>query len=269
MDTPSSQGPADRPMSPAASYPLDLSVVIPAWNEAGSLEETIDRIIAALRENEARGFEWEIVVCDNASTDDTSKIARRAGARVAFEAVRGIARARNGGAHAAHGRWLLFVDADTHPSPELLSDVCALMGDGGVVGCGSMMRPAGGKWWMRAKIQRDNIVLWCLGLAPAVFLLCRHDAFQAIGGFNDDLPGFEELGFVARLRIYGRVQGLGFPILRRHPVTTSARTKGGMGVMIVSYLVGLLILPLNTLLPKRLRIRGSWRLLGFWYPRRR
>ena len=269
MDTPSSQGRADRPATPAASYPLDLSVVIPAWNEEGSLKETVDRISAALRANEARGFEWEIVVCDNASTDDTSEIGRRAGARVAVEAVRGIARARNGGAHAARGRWLLFIDADTHPSPELLSDVCALMSDGGVVGCGSMMRPGGGKWWMRAKIQMDNIVLWCLGLAPGVFLLCRHDAFQAIGGFNDDLPGFEELGFVLRLRIYGRVQGLGFPILRRHPVTTSARTKGGVGVMIVSYLVGLLILPVNTLLPKRLRIRGSWRLLGFWYPRRR
>lgn len=103
MDTPSSQGRANRPVLPAASDPLDLSVVIPAWNEAGSLTETIDRIGAALRANEARGFEWEIVVCDNASTDDTSEIASRAGARVAFEAVRGIARARNGGARAARG----------------------------------------------------------------------------------------------------------------------------------------------------------------------
>ena len=269
MDTPSSQGPADRPMSPAASYPLDLSVVIPAWNEAGSLEETIDRIIAALRENEARGFEWEIVVCDNASTDDTSKIARRAGARVAFEAVRGIARARNGGAHAAHGRWLLFVDADTHPSPELLSDVCALMGDGGVVGCGSMMRPAGGKWWMRAKIQRDNIVLWCLGTGsscvPSLPSRCLSGDWR-LQRRPARFRGARVRGSVADLRPRS---GLGFPILRRHPVTTSARTKGGMGVMIVSYLVGLLILPLNTLLPKRLRIRGSWRLLGFWYPRRR
>jgi len=196
-----------------AAYALDLSVVIPAWNEAAFLEETIDRVTEALRANQAGGLEWEIVVCDNASTDDTADIARRAGARVEFERERGIASARNAGARVARGGWLLFIDADTYPPPSLLSDVRVLVGEGGIVGCGSLMRPAGGRWWMRLKIHRDNIVLWLLGLAPGVFLLCRHEAFRAIGGFNADLPALEEIGFVLRLRRYGLARGLGFRAL--------------------------------------------------------
>ena len=253
----------------SVAYPLDLSVVIPAWNEAESLEETIDRIGDALHATEARGFAWEIVVCDNGSTDDTPEIARRAGARVTFEAERGIARARNAGARVARGEWLLFIDADTHPPPELLSEVRDLVRETDIVGCGSMMRPVGGELWMRAKIRRDNIILWLFGLAPGVFLLCRHDAFRAIGGFNVDLPAGEEIGFVIRLRSYGFIRGLSFRVLRRHPVVTSARTKGGMVTMIVSYFVGIVILLANTLLPKQLRIRGGWKLLDFWYSPRR
>ena len=79
----------------------------------------------------------------------------------------------------------------------------------------------------------------------------------------------EEVGFVLRLRGYGVARGLHFRVLRRHPVVTSARTKGGMVTMIVSYLVGFVLVLVNTLLPKRLRIRGGWRLLGFWYAPRR
>ncbi len=249
--------------------PVALSIVIPAWNEAECLEETLDRIGAALRANHSDGLTWEIIVCDNASTDDTAEVARRAGARVVFEPERGIARARNAGAAVAQGDWLLFVDADSYPLPELMTEVRMLLGQKRIVGCGAMMTGIGGSWWMRAKVQRDTIILWLLGLAPGVFLLCRHEAFRAIGGFNADLYAFEEIGFVFRLRRYGRARGLDFGVLHRHPVVTSARTKGGIVTMLASYLVALALLLPNTLLPKGLRIRGGRKLLGFWYPSRR
>ena len=249
--------------------PVDLSVVIPAWNEAECLEETLGRIADALRANHSDGLTWEIIVCDNSSTDDTAEVARRAGARVVFEPERGIARARNAGAAVALGDWLLFIDADSYPTPELMTDMRRLLSQESIVGCGSMMTTVGGGWWMRAKVRRDSILLWLLGLAPGVFLLCRHDAFRAIGGFNSDLYAFEEIGFVFRLRRYGRARGLDFGILHGHPVVTSARTKGGMATMLASYLVALVLLLPNTVLPKGLRIRGGRKLLGFWYPSRR
>ena len=62
-------------------------------------------------------------MCDNNSKDRTAEIARAAGARVVFEPVNQIARARNAGAAAATGIWLVFVDADSHPSAALFDEV--------------------------------------------------------------------------------------------------------------------------------------------------
>ncbi len=249
--------------------PVDLSIVIPAWNEAESLNETLDRISDALRANEADGLTWEIIVCDNASTDNTSEIARHAGARVVFEPERGIARARNAGAHVARGEWLLFIDADSYPTPELLTDVRMLLCDGRIVGCGSTTRGIGGKWWMRVKCRRDNLLIRCLGLGVGVFILCRHEAFRAIGGFSADLYALEELDFVVRLRWYSLFRGQHFRVLHRHPVVTSARSKGSFVKMAVSYVAAGVLLLLHTLLPKWLRISGGRKLLGHWYPHRR
>jgi GT2 family glycosyltransferase len=267
MGTLSGQTAGGHPAAPLqeGAYPLDLSVVVPAWNEAAALGETLRRIREALRANETDGLEWEIVVCDNASTDDTARIARAAGARVTFEPERGIARARNAGAGAAHGEWLLFIDADTYPPPELVSDVRAVVGKGHLVGCGALMRPVGGAWWVRFLIWRNNLDTLVCGASPGVFLLCRHDAFRAIGGFNADLPALEEIGFVWRLRRYGLIRGLKFPVLWRHPVLTSARSKRGPVSLLVSIVALLVIIPINLLLPQRLRIRGGWRLLDYWY----
>src|SRR6185369_12224787 len=96
---------------------LKLSVVVPAFNEERLLVATLDSIKAA-----AQGlgdWNWELVVCDNNSTDRTAEVARAAGAKVVFEPHNQISRARNTGAAAATGEWLLFVDADSTPSRAL------------------------------------------------------------------------------------------------------------------------------------------------------
>src|SRR5437667_4737779 len=70
-----------------------------------------------------RGWPAELIVCDNNSTDRTAQIARAAGARVVFEPVNQISRARNAGAAHATGDWLIFVDADSYPSDSLIAEV--------------------------------------------------------------------------------------------------------------------------------------------------
>ena len=52
----------------------------------------------ALNDNKDEGFSWEIIVCDNNSTDKTGEIAGKMGARIAFEPINQISRARNTGA---------------------------------------------------------------------------------------------------------------------------------------------------------------------------
>lgn len=110
-------------MSPAP----DVSIIVPAFNEEKLLAGSLRAVTAAAeRAFGAAGLRWELVVCDNNSTDRTAEIARAAGARVIFEPVNQIGRARNTGAAAASGRWLLFIDADSQPSAALLADAAAL-----------------------------------------------------------------------------------------------------------------------------------------------
>ena len=69
---------------------IDFSVVIPAYNEALYLEPTLRSIRAATVAFAPLGWESELVVCDNNSTDRTPELAREAGAKVVFEPVNQI-----------------------------------------------------------------------------------------------------------------------------------------------------------------------------------
>jgi len=101
---------------------MKISIVIPAFNEERLLGESLAQIKVAANVFIKTGWQTELIVCDNNSTDRTAEIARTAGALVVFEPINQIARARNTGASAATGGWLIFVDADSHPSAELFAD---------------------------------------------------------------------------------------------------------------------------------------------------
>src|SRR5947209_3808370 len=98
---------------------MKISIIVPAFNEEKLIKETLSRILAASESFSRQGYEFELIVCDNNSSDRTAELSRAMGARVVFEPINQIARARNAGAAAATGNWLLFIDADSHPDPEL------------------------------------------------------------------------------------------------------------------------------------------------------
>jgi glycosyltransferase involved in cell wall biosynthesis len=89
---------------------MKLSVVIPAFNE----EKCIGPCLEAVRKEASRsGYDVEIVVVNNASTDRTAAIASRVpGVKVVDEPRKGLSRARNSGALASHGELIANVDAD-------------------------------------------------------------------------------------------------------------------------------------------------------------
>jgi glycosyltransferase involved in cell wall biosynthesis len=205
------------------SKPL-ISFIIPAFNEAKLLPETLAGIRCAADVLTVRNVAWEIVVCDNNSTDDTARIAEQHGARVVFEKVNQISRARNTGASIAAGDWFVFIDADSVPPGGLLEEMCDAMDSGRIVGGGAIMTmDAELHWfwmlWLRMWNRTSQLMKWAAGS----FVYARADAFKAVGGFPLDCYTGEELVLSQKLKRWGRSRQLTFRILTRHPLKTSAR----------------------------------------------
>jgi glycosyltransferase involved in cell wall biosynthesis len=201
--------------------PPDYSIVIPAYDE----EELLPATLGALREAmagvpELRG---ELVVTDNDSADRTAEVAADAGARVVFEEHRQIARARNVGGHHAEGRWLIFVDADTHVSGTLLRATLAALAGGEVCGGGTVVgvdREVAG--WVRRMIAIWTFLSRRMGWACGAYVFCLREAFLATGGFDERYYASEEIHFSRALKRWGRARGLRFVILDE-PISTSLR----------------------------------------------
>ena len=119
---------------------LKISIIVPAFNEERLLGESLAQIKSAANAFAQRGWDFELIVCDNNSTDRTAEIARAAGATVVFEPVNQIARARNSGAAAATGDWLIFVDADSRPNAGLFAEVAGQISSGRCLAGGVTVR---------------------------------------------------------------------------------------------------------------------------------
>ncbi len=234
-----------------------LSILIPAYNEAAFLPDTLARVRASLGAVGCAG--WELIVCDNNSTDATPDLARAAGARVVFEAHNQIARARNRAAAAARGEWLLFLDADTRLTPELLAAALRAMARPDSAGGGAPVEfaeppPRVARWltafWNRIS-RRWN---WAAGC----FLFCRREAWSATGGFDEGFYASEEIWFSRRLQRWARRNGQLFRVLAGPAVVTSGRKFRWHGP--VGMLGHLLLLSI----PGAVRVRALCRL---WYKR--
>jgi glycosyltransferase involved in cell wall biosynthesis len=172
-----------------------VSVVIPAYNAAPFLRETLDSVMSQT----CRDF--EVVVVDDGSIDDTAGIAESYGARVRVIRTpnRGVARARNTGIEEAKGEFVAFLDSDDLWRPDKLARQLAVVGaesrfvysDTVSFGIEAMadLRMSDGKKIPSGDILgalvEDNFI------ATSTVLLDRRIALQA-GGFNADLAVGED-----------------------------------------------------------------------------
>jgi len=202
---------------------VKVSVLVPAYNEADGLAASLASIRAAMTAFAARGWATELIVCDNNSSDQTAAIAVAAGARVVFQPVNQIGRARNTAAAAATGDWLVFVDADSHPSPGLFADAAAAIASGRWLAGGSTVRMEHGTWLGAVMVAGWNAISRVTRWAAGAFVFVDAAAFREIGGFSQHLFATEEIDLCRRLKRVGRRSGRRLVILRRHPLRTSAR----------------------------------------------
>jgi glycosyltransferase involved in cell wall biosynthesis len=87
----------------------EVSIIVPCRNEAATIGAVVLEALAAL---ERCGYAGEVVVCDNASTDDSAELAARAGARVVHQSIRGYGAACLRGMEEARGDLLVIADGD-------------------------------------------------------------------------------------------------------------------------------------------------------------
>jgi glycosyltransferase involved in cell wall biosynthesis len=225
-----------------------ISFVVPAHNEA----ELIGRTVSAIHESARTVREpYEVIVVDDASTDDTPALACRHGARVVPVNRRRIAAVRNAGAREATGELLFFVDADTIVSARAVhAAVRALRG--GAVGGGAAVRFDGPVPLYATLLERVvlPLVLPLLKMAPGCFLFCTRQAYVAAGGFDESLPWSEEVAFGNRLKRLGRM------VILREVVITSGRKVRAHSALELAR-VGLRL------------ARGKREALEYWYGVRR
>ncbi|MFO1477868.1 MAG: glycosyltransferase [Verrucomicrobiota bacterium] len=202
---------------------MRISVVVPAFNEERLIAGTLAAIEPGLDAFRRRCWEVERIVCDNNSTDATAAIARAAGATVVFEPVNQIARARNRGAEAATGDWIVFIDADTHPPAALFEDVAAAIESGRCIAGGATIRLDGHYPRAAAITAGWNWVSRTARWFAGSFVFCDAKAFREAGGFSARLFAGEEIDLSRRLKPIARRAGREILILHRHPVVTSAR----------------------------------------------
>ena len=185
---------------------MRFSVVIPAYNEERYLPRLLDSIEAARANYSGGANEIEVIVADNDSTDTTAQVATAHGARVVHVAKRRIAASRNGGARAAHGEVLCFIDADSAIHPQTFNAIDEAMKTGRYV------------WGVTgAVLERKSFALmvtYCIAM-PMVLVtgldtglsFCRREDFETVGGYDENRLYAEDVVFPMALRRLGRSRG--------------------------------------------------------------
>lgn len=202
---------------------MKVSIIVPAFNEAKMLPRSIPAILEAASAFNLPGWEFEIVVCDNNSTDGTGELARELGAKVVFEPINQIARSRNSGAAAATGDWFVFVDADSFPSRELFARVAEIIKQGKSIGGGCLLKLDENRLHTSVLLEMWNTASRLFRWAAGSFIFCEASAFHAVGGFSTNLYAGEEIEFSKQLKKHARARRKRMRIISDERLLTSAR----------------------------------------------
>ena len=172
----------------------EISVIIPSYNEA----EYLPKLLECLNQQTYRNF--EVVVADNKSSDDTAVIARSMGARVVGGGM--PAAGRNSGARASRGEYFFFFDSDVKVAHTFLKRALKEMKKRKAelatcetvplsnVALDRFMHKAA-NFFVKLNLERDPH-------APGFCILVSRRVYKAVGGFDETLKLAEDHDFVKR-----------------------------------------------------------------------
>jgi len=199
---------------------MQVSVIIPTLNEEGYIEDCLKSIKKQSFKN------YEIIVSDGLSTDNTVKIAKKYTKNVISSKDRGIGDGRNKGAKIARGETLLFIDADTTLAPNLLGKLSESMENKNIIGLTTEIKSKEAlalidvidfKFY-NLFIKASLYLPFIIPQIPGVCLCIRKSIFKKVGGFDTRMKTCEDLKFCEKAKRYGK-----FYYLKGTYVNTSIR----------------------------------------------
>ncbi|MDJ0576032.1 MAG: glycosyltransferase [Xenococcaceae cyanobacterium MO_234.B1] len=180
-----------------------VSVIIPAYNGALYIGEAIESVLAQDYDD------YEIIVVDDGSRDNTKEVVTRYGGRVnyIYQENQGVAQARNRGLECAKGKYIAFLDQDDFFLPNKLSEQVAILEQDssiGLVNSGwEIVDRQGTKlaavepWYNLPQLDLESFIVW-----KPVFLgamLFRRSWLDRCGNFDPTLEQTPDVDLVLRL----------------------------------------------------------------------
>ena len=167
-----------------------VSIIIPTKNSS----LTLPCLLHSIAKQEYANV--EVIVVDNSSSDRTREIASKWGATVlTVKCERSVA--RNLGAKRSRGKHLLFLDSDMELSDGVIKDCIRLVLDDQFKACIIREVSNGEGYWAAVRSLERRTYEGGSRFETAVFF--KKDAFVQVGGFNENLVGFEDYDLQDRL----------------------------------------------------------------------
>ena len=179
--------PVARVPTQMVAQPLSVTAVIPCHNGARHLAQTLASIQAQQRPVR------ETIVVDDGSSDGSPELAEARGARCIRQAVAaGAATARNVGVAAARTDLVAFLDQDDLWTPDHLATLVPLLEDSGAAVAYGQMQAFEGSTQRLVRPGGDGVPfdptlqLLAWNFVPQSGAVVRRDAFQAVGGYDEE-----------------------------------------------------------------------------------
>ncbi len=182
---------------PAEASPL-VSVVLATWNRSGAMREAIESVLAQTWRN------WEVIVVDDGSWDDTPTIGHLLAARdsrityVQREHA-GVSAARNAGIERARGDFVTFLDSDNVWSPEFVENMMiGMRARRSDVAYATLRVDGDGEQWFR-EVDATRPALELGNVVDLNTLVVSRAALERVSGFDTSLPRAVDYDLILRL----------------------------------------------------------------------
>lgn len=183
---------------------IDFSIIIPAKNEEHNIKNCLESIFAI----DYNPAQYEVIVVDNGSTDQTVAIARKLGAQTFIQPDLTISGLRNYGSAAAKGTVLVFLDADCTVKHQWLTEAARYLEASDVACFGAPPGVPDAATWVQKtwfSVRKRSHQVETVDWLESMNMFIPRQRFDQVQGFNEDLVTCEDYDLSVRLQPLGRI----------------------------------------------------------------